>query len=547
MTHIALGYDLVVGSETESVVESVCEVVAGVGRNKPMILDFKELYLPQSADDLFAGILVSQPFLEVTEQHQGKEADREVGGDTDILADVDRSCVKLVLHDAEALLDLPAAVIDTDDFLGRVIQIGRNRIKAVVLLLIPNLLFVQGIDRFACNFSLICHGNAGDKALIVALPRSFFFLLRGQRTLGTGNLLVPYVPLVIHVFEGEGDDILLLNVVLVKPFFLVERPMIVFLSQLFVRQDFVQIKELFLLRKPPSLAGQCPFFLESLHFLDGLRCDERAFTDIVEFSVCGRRQACVCAYDKLRVSEVLHDLFFQRAQGLLLVGVAAVDAKRQRYPVAVHEQPHLHDWVGTVFLARSVFPHTAFTLNLKVVVGAVIIKDIVVPLAHVLAELVQGRLDIILFLANDLQSAVNVIQLVARLLQKGLHILIGGKFGHRIQDTGIDQMSEYFGKIVGKAVLHGDSLTDIVQVQLAEQLLQEQVAAVEQAVVIFLDECRRRIRHHDLLLALARLAVHLGNDLTRPCLRVLVLFDELVIVAQFLDDAAGVLTAFSTI
>lgn len=122
--------------------EIVCEIVTGIGWGKSVILDFQELNLPQSTDDLLTGVLVSQLFFEVAEQHQTKEADREVGGDTNILADIDRSCIKLVLHDAEALLDLPAAVVDTDDFPGRVVQIGSDCIKTVVLLLIPNLLFI---------------------------------------------------------------------------------------------------------------------------------------------------------------------------------------------------------------------------------------------------------------------------------------------------------------------------------------------------------------------------------------------------------------------
>ena len=60
---------------------------------------------------------------------------------------------------------------------------------------------------------------------------------------------------------------------------------------------------------------------------------------------------------------------------------------------------------------------------------------------------------------------------------------------------------------------------------------------IEQAVVILLNQLRRRIGHHNLLLTLLRLPVHLSNDLSGPGLRVFVLFDELVVGTEFLDNS----------
>lgn len=92
-----------------------------------------------------------------------------------------------------------------------------------------------------------------------------------------------------------------------------------------------------------------------------------------------------------------------------------------------------------------------------------------------------------------------------------------------------------------------NSLADIVQAQLMEYLLQKQVASIEQAVVILLNQFRRRVGHHDLLLALLRLPVHLGNNPSGPSFRVFVFIDELVVGPELFDNASRALFCFCTI
>ena len=84
-------------------------------------------------------------------------------------------------------------------------------------------------------------------------------------------------------------------------------------------------------------------------------------------------------------------------------------AERKRNPISVHEHSHLHNRIRTVFLRRSILPHTLFLLNFEVVIGTVVIEYLVVPLSRHLAEFVQRGLDEILLLTDDFQRTVNIL------------------------------------------------------------------------------------------------------------------------------------------
>ena len=115
-----------------------------------------------------------KPLFQVAEQHQCQKAGGEVRLNTDIFADIDRSCAELMLHDPEAFLNLPTPVVDADDFFGRVVQIGCHGIKTVELLLLADSLIVQSVGRLAGNFTLICYGNTGNEALIIASYEPYY-------------------------------------------------------------------------------------------------------------------------------------------------------------------------------------------------------------------------------------------------------------------------------------------------------------------------------------------------------------------------------------
>ena len=89
-------------------------------------------------------------------------------------------------------------------------------------------------------------------------------------------------------------------------------------------------------------------------------------------------ETCVRAVDKFLAAEITQYFFFQRFQGCLLICIAGEQGKGERDPVPVHEQPHLDDRVGAVFLALAVFYAAAFLLRFKVIIRAVVVEDFII-------------------------------------------------------------------------------------------------------------------------------------------------------------------------
>ena len=144
-----------------------------------------------------------------------------------------------MLHDAETLFNLPTPVIDPNNRFRIIIKVCRNGIEAIILLLFPNLGFIQRVLRAFCNLAVLRHGNPCNEPFIIALPCAFLLNRRSKRSLGAGNLLVSDFSLVAAVFQGKGYDILLLNVILVKPSLFVEGPLkILFAKRLISKNLF---------------------------------------------------------------------------------------------------------------------------------------------------------------------------------------------------------------------------------------------------------------------------------------------------------------------
>lgn len=78
--------------------------------------------MPASPVDLLLQILVYE---------QGKEAGEEVGLDAVVPPNVDRPCVKVRLHDAEAVFYDPSAAVQSDDVRRRIPKVSAQGIEAV--------------------------------------------------------------------------------------------------------------------------------------------------------------------------------------------------------------------------------------------------------------------------------------------------------------------------------------------------------------------------------------------------------------------------------
>ena len=95
-----------------------------------------------------------------------------------------------------------------------------------------------------------------------------------------------------------------------------------------------------------------------------------------------------------------------------------------------------------MLFAFSVFFVSIFLLNLKVVVGAVVIKNLIVALSDKMAVFVDFCLDEIALRAENIQGTVNIVESVGRLFQK-----LGSSFKRRplacrFQNPGINKVRE---------------------------------------------------------------------------------------------------------
>ena len=142
----------------------------------------------------------------------------------------------------------------------------------------------------------------------------------------------------------------------------------------------VKIHEFMVGEPAESLAvkGKFPIFRAQL--LDRLRDDKRPVPGVVEDTVVFRSESCIRAEYKTPAPEVLDHFLFQRFQGSLFVLAAGEQGKGKGNAVTVCKQTHLYDRVGPVFFALAVFLVPIFLFYLEIVVGAVVVKDMVVAL-----------------------------------------------------------------------------------------------------------------------------------------------------------------------
>ena len=121
---------------------------------------------------------MAKHLFQIAKQHQSQKANGEMCSDAGISADIDWPCSKLMLHNTEAFFNFPAAMVDFNDFLWRIIQIGCYRVKTVIALLISDFIFVQSVGSLAGDFAIICDRNTGNKPFIVGLACPFILLRR---------------------------------------------------------------------------------------------------------------------------------------------------------------------------------------------------------------------------------------------------------------------------------------------------------------------------------------------------------------------------------
>ena len=145
-SHGAFRHDLVIRAETERTVEIIRKVRPRIRRNVARFGESQEAHGVQPVDDLLTAILPLQPLLHIPKDHQRYKAGGEMRQYSVVFLQIDRPRLKLRLHDAEALFDLPATLVDGYDVFYRVFQIRRHSVKPVILFFFPDPLFVERDD-----------------------------------------------------------------------------------------------------------------------------------------------------------------------------------------------------------------------------------------------------------------------------------------------------------------------------------------------------------------------------------------------------------------
>lgn len=69
----------------------------------------------------------------------------------------------------------------------------------------------------------------------------------------------------------------------------------------------------------------------------------------------------------------------------------------QRDPITVCKKPHLNDGSGPAFFAFTIFLIPVLLFNLKIIVAAIVVEDMVIPLYEKVAVLINLRLDQVTF------------------------------------------------------------------------------------------------------------------------------------------------------
>ena len=123
---------------------------------------------------------------------------------SDVLAKINRSCAEFVLHNAEAFLNFPSALIDFDDFFGSIVQICRDGIESVIAFFFSDLLFINAVNGFFGNFALTRNGNLGDETLVVSLFLPIDTVGRGKGFLRSGKLFLADFSLIIPVENSSS-------------------------------------------------------------------------------------------------------------------------------------------------------------------------------------------------------------------------------------------------------------------------------------------------------------------------------------------------------
>ena len=285
------------------------------------------------------------------------------------------TCRKIGLHDPETCFYLPSPFAHLKDIIYCIIkQIGTYGIKAIIQGFFSYLRLIKVVLDL-CPLPILCDSFLCDESCGIVRILSLLCMVPGlKHGHGPFHLFLPDFLLIGGILRGIGYDKALFQLLRAVRLFFVKELIGIVIGKM------VKIHEFMVGEPAESLAvkGKFPIFRAQL--LDRLRDDKRPVPGVVEDTVVFRSESCIRAEYKTPAPEVLDHFLFQRFQGSLFVLAAGEQGKGKGNAVTVCKQTHLYDRVGPVFFALAVFLVPIFLFYLEIVVGAVVVKDMVVAL-----------------------------------------------------------------------------------------------------------------------------------------------------------------------
>ena len=205
--HAQIGQNLIVCPESKAFMQRIGQIGSCVCRKIAHLFTWPvHHHAPKRLDDLFAGVPFPHLFLKKPEDGQRGKTRDEVCFDAVLFLKEDRACSELRLHDPKALLDLPAPLVDSNDFVYRdIAKVGADGIKAIILFLVGDHIPVD-IGYFpGAGLAVLCHDILGNEPMRVILV--FLSLLvpaRSNKLVCPVDLSLPDLSQIVPVLEGEG-------------------------------------------------------------------------------------------------------------------------------------------------------------------------------------------------------------------------------------------------------------------------------------------------------------------------------------------------------
>lgn len=103
-----------------------------------------------------------------------------------------------------------------------------------------------------------------------------------------------------------------------------------------------------------NCVGRSASSRSSFSFFQGIRDHIRPVSKAVKKAVALTAKPGIGAEDKLAAVKIPDHFRLQRLQGKLFVLVSGIQVKGKRDAVCIHEKPHGHDGIGSVFLAFAI-------------------------------------------------------------------------------------------------------------------------------------------------------------------------------------------------